>query len=102
MSNKPLIIVGSGIGAYSVAKAYRKLAPEAPMMLITASDGAFYSKPQLSTALTQDKTSETLVINHVAQCTHIHHNTSSSCLHSAHIFIMYWKMLHSAAFLLSY
>lgn len=58
----PLIIIGSGLAGYMLAKEWRKLDPDTPLTIVTADDGAFYSKPLLSTALTQQKTPGQLVV----------------------------------------
>lgn len=47
-----VIIIGSGLAGYMLAKEFRKLDKVTPLMIITASDGTFYSKPLLSTAFT--------------------------------------------------
>jgi len=57
----PIVIVGSGLAGYTVAKEYRKLKSD-DVVLITQDDGAFYSKPMVSNALAKNKTSEQLVI----------------------------------------
>lgn len=59
----PLIIIGSGLAGYMLAKEWRKGETQTPLIMITADDGVFYSKPLLSTALTQKKTPEQLAIN---------------------------------------
>lgn len=51
----PIVIVGSGLGGYSLAREFRKLDPDSPLMMITADDGASYSKPMLSTGFTKGK-----------------------------------------------
>lgn len=51
----PIVIVGSGLAGYMLVKEFRKLDPETPLTLLTEDDGHFYSKPQLSTALTQQR-----------------------------------------------
>lgn len=56
----PIIIVGTGLAGYQLAREFRKINTTAPLMLITEDDGRFYSKPLLSTAFTQKKNSETL------------------------------------------
>ena len=56
----PIVIVGSGLGGYTLAKELRKLAPELPLHIITRDDGAFYSKPMLSNALAKGKTAQAL------------------------------------------
>jgi len=61
-SLKPLIIVGSGLAGVSVAKEFRKLNPSTPLLIMTQDDGHFYSKPQLSLAMAQQKSPSTLII----------------------------------------
>lgn len=56
----PIIIIGAGLAGYQVAREFRKLDAATPLTIITADDGRYYSKPQLSTALTQQKTAENL------------------------------------------
>ena len=56
----PIVIIGSGLAGYTVARELRKLDKETPLYVITADDGCFYSKPMLSTALTSGKTPEQL------------------------------------------
>lgn len=56
----PIVIVGSGLAAYTLAREIRKRDKEFPLALITADDGAYYSKPNLSNALAQGKTAEQL------------------------------------------
>lgn len=57
---KPIIIVGTGLAGYSVARELRKLDPEIELVILTADDGRFYSKPMLSNAFTSGKTPETI------------------------------------------
>lgn len=56
----PIIIVGSGLAGYSVARGLRRLDAAVPMVLITADGGEFYSKPMLSEAFAAGKTPESL------------------------------------------
>ncbi len=56
-----IIIIGTGLAGYQLAREFRKLDQTTPLMLVTADDGQYYPKPQLSTALTHKKTAETLV-----------------------------------------
>lgn len=56
-----VVIIGSGLAGYHTAKEFRRLDAQTPLTLLTASEGHFYSKPQLSTALTMGKDAETLV-----------------------------------------
>ncbi len=57
----PIVIVGTGLAGYQLARELRKINPGALLTLITADNGEYYPKPQLSTALTQGKTSDSLI-----------------------------------------
>jgi rubredoxin-NAD+ reductase len=57
---EPIIIIGTGLAGYQLAREYRKLDQTTPLMLVTSGDGRFYSKPLLSTALTNKKDLDTL------------------------------------------
>ncbi len=61
-SNAPLIIIGSGLAGYMLAKEWRKLDTATPLTIITADDGGFYSKPLLSTAFAQHKQPDQLMV----------------------------------------
>jgi rubredoxin-NAD+ reductase len=52
---KPNIIIGTGLAGYTVAREWRKYDAERPLLMLTKDDGAFYSKPMLSNALSQGK-----------------------------------------------
>src|SRR5580700_8773480 len=56
----PIIIIGTGLAGYQLAREFRRIDQTTPLMLITADEGRFYSKPLLSTALTSGKTSDSL------------------------------------------
>ena len=58
-----LIIIGSGLAAYTLAKEWRKINHQDTLCIITESNGAFYSKPMLSTALANSKTPEDLLLH---------------------------------------
>jgi rubredoxin-NAD+ reductase len=58
---KPVIIVGAGLAGYTVAREFRRLDKTTPLIIITADDGGFYSKPMLSNAFGQRKQAEQLV-----------------------------------------
>lgn len=49
------IIIGTGLAGYTLAREFRKLDPNSKLIIITADDGHYYSKPQLSSALTTKK-----------------------------------------------
>lgn len=57
---KPIVIVGTGLAGYGTAREFRKHDTETPLILITADDGASYSKPMLSTAMARGKTADEL------------------------------------------
>ncbi|MFN3234801.1 MAG: FAD-dependent oxidoreductase [Gammaproteobacteria bacterium] len=57
---KPIIIIGSGLAGYNVAREFRKYDKDTPITIITRDGGAFYSKPQLSVALAYHKTADDL------------------------------------------
>ena len=50
----PVVILGTGLAGYGLAKEYRKHDEETPLILITSDDGRSYSKPMLSTGYTKD------------------------------------------------
>lgn len=62
-----IVIIGTGLAGYMLAKELRKRGNTASLTLITQGDGYFYSKPLLSTALTNQKTPDQLCINTVAE-----------------------------------
>jgi rubredoxin---NAD+ reductase len=57
----PVVIVGTGLAGYTVARELRKLDANVPITLISEDDGAFYSKPTLSNALAMKKAPRELV-----------------------------------------
>jgi rubredoxin-NAD+ reductase len=57
----PIIIIGTGLAGYQVAREFRKIDQTTPLTLITSDDGRYYPKPQLSTALTSGKSLDMLV-----------------------------------------
>lgn len=56
----PILILGTGLAGYSLAREFRKLDSGTPLLLVTADDGRFYSKPLLSNALAKNKTADEL------------------------------------------
>lgn len=62
MKKRPIVIIGSGLAGYLFAKEFRKLDTKTPLEIITANDGVFYSKPLLSTALTNKKSISELAV----------------------------------------
>ena len=58
---KPIVILGSGLAGYTVARELRKLDPQVPLVMVSRDGGDFYSKPMLSNALAQGKAPPALV-----------------------------------------
>ncbi len=56
----PLVIVGSGLAGYTLAREFRKVDKATPLVIISADGGEAYSKPSLSNAFAQGKTPEAL------------------------------------------
>lgn len=63
----PIVVIGTGLAGYTVAREFRKLDKTAPLLLVTADDGGFYSKPMLSNAFAQGKEAAQLVTQTAAQ-----------------------------------
>lgn len=59
---EPVIIIGSGLAAYNVARELRKHDKTAPLVILSRDDAGFYSKPMLSNALASGKNAATLVM----------------------------------------
>ncbi|MFT4612884.1 MAG: rubredoxin-NAD+ reductase [Bacteroidia bacterium] len=56
----PVVILGTGLAGYGLAKEFRKHDTETPLILITSDDGRSYSKPMLSTGYTRDQSADDL------------------------------------------
>src|SRR5690349_13010656 len=63
----PIVILGAGLAGYNVAREFRKLDKNSPLIVITADTGDFYSKPMLSNAFAQKKSAEQLVSQSAAK-----------------------------------
>lgn len=59
--NKSIVIIGSGLAAYTLIREYRKLNTEQRITVVTQENGDFYSKPMLSTAFASKKDAAQLV-----------------------------------------
>jgi rubredoxin-NAD+ reductase len=57
----PVVIVGSGLAGWTVARELRKLDAAVPIVLVTANSGHFYAKPTLSNALALGRTPAQIV-----------------------------------------
>ncbi len=58
-----IVIIGSGMASYTLAKEIRKLDDKIIIQLITQDNGDFYSKPMISNAFAKKQTANQLVIN---------------------------------------
>ena len=56
----PVVILGTGLAGYGLAKEFRKHDQDTPLILITSDDGRSYSKPMLSTGFTKDMSADDL------------------------------------------
>ncbi|WP_369985435.1 FAD-dependent oxidoreductase [Thalassolituus sp.] len=65
-STAPIVIIGSGLAGYNLAKELRKLDAEQSLLMITGDDGRSYSKPMLSTGYGKGKTADELAMNTAA------------------------------------
>lgn len=54
----PIVIIGSGMAGYTLAREYRKLNAEQALVMICADDAVNYAKPTLSNALVGNKAPE--------------------------------------------
>jgi rubredoxin---NAD+ reductase len=55
-----VVILGTGLAGYGVAKEFRKHDADTPLILITSDDGRAYSKPMLSTGYTKGTSADDL------------------------------------------
>lgn len=63
----PIVIVGAGMAAYSLARELRKLDRERELVIVSADAGHAYAKPMLSNALAMGKDARQLVSQEAAQ-----------------------------------
>jgi len=57
-----VVIVGSGLAGYTVAREFRKLDTTTSLVVVSRDDAGFYSKPMLSNALASGKSAAALVM----------------------------------------
>ena len=62
MSQQPVVIIGSGLAGYTVAREFRKLDGETSLVMLSSDHGGFYSKPMLSNAFAQKKDADALLV----------------------------------------
>lgn len=77
----PLLIIGTGLAGYTVAREFRKLDTATPLQIITSDDGRFYSKPVLSNALAQKKSAEQIALSSAADMARQLHATINPHAH---------------------
>lgn len=58
----PILILGTGLAGYNLAREIRKLDKSVPLVLLSRDEAPFYSKPMLSNALASGKRAATLVM----------------------------------------
>lgn len=63
----PIVIVGSGLAGYTVARELRKLDKDTPLVVVSRDDATFYSKPMLSNALAAGKAPSDLATSSARQ-----------------------------------
>jgi rubredoxin-NAD+ reductase len=58
----PIVIIGSGMAGYAVAREFRKLNPEQELLMLCADDATNYAKPTLSNAFVANKAPEQIAL----------------------------------------
>ncbi len=103
----PIVIVGSGLAGYNVARELRKLDKEVPLTLIAADSAHFYSKPMLSSALGSGKAPAAIAMNTAEQMSaqlnatvraHVHVTAIEPAQHAVHL---YQETLHYSKLVLA-
>ncbi|EXB70219.1 rubredoxin reductase RubB [Acinetobacter sp. 21871] len=62
----PIVIIGSGMAGYTLAREFRKLNPEQELVMICADDAVNYAKPTLSNAFAGKKAPEQIPLGDAA------------------------------------
>ena len=65
--SEAIVIVGSGLAGITVARELRRIERDLPVVIVSADDGGFYSKPSLSNALAAGKGAAQLLLTQPAQ-----------------------------------
>ena len=63
----PVVIIGTGLAGYNLAREFRKRDKQTPLLFITADDGRCYSKPLLSTGFTRQAAADDLAMADAGQ-----------------------------------
>jgi rubredoxin---NAD+ reductase len=66
----PIVIIGSGMAGYAVAREFRKLNTEQELVMICADDAINYAKPTLSNALVGKKAPEQIALGDAEKMSH--------------------------------
>src|SRR5258706_10013548 len=66
---EPIVIIGSGLAGYNVARELRKLDQQIPLTIIATDSAHFYSKPMLSSALGSKKEAASIPLSTPEQMT---------------------------------
>ena len=64
---QPIVIIGAGMAAYSLAREFRKLDKERRLLIVCSDGGAAYPKPMLSNAFALGKAAQQLVSHSALQ-----------------------------------
>jgi rubredoxin-NAD+ reductase len=56
----PVVVIGTGLAGYAVAREFRKHDADTPLLIISADDGRSYSKPMLSTGYSKGTDADAL------------------------------------------
>lgn len=84
-----IVIIGTGLAGYTVARELRKLDTTTPLRLLSRDEASFYSKPVLSNAYAQKKAPEQIALNTAREMGAQLHavispNTAVSAIDTAH------------------
>lgn len=63
MNNKPIIIIGTGLAGYNLAREFRKFDKNTRLQLFTVDKGRYYSKPVLSNSLTNKRETHEIALS---------------------------------------
>lgn len=61
-NESPLVIIGTGLAGYNLVKELRHSGYKNRIVMYTADDGSYYSKPQLSTGFSNNKNARAMVL----------------------------------------
>lgn len=67
MTTQQLVIIGSGLAGYTLAKEYRRTNKEGRIVILSQDDGIYYSKPLLSTGFAKKKSASDLAMKTAEQ-----------------------------------